>query len=144
MRAENCFATPEKIACARKTAGYLLVEERLGERQPSFDGHDERHAAGAQAEETPEDAAPAQPNVALELRPDPTHQHLDQHAYQRYAVAGDQAPQHETVFLVAAGPGPVQDEQRQQVAEYADRERHRGHDDPGSLRALRNGNGRRR
>lgn len=99
---------------------HLLVKKRFGERQPAFDGHHDGHAPGAQPEEPPQDADPARPHVVPGARPLEGHEHLDQHASERDAIVGGQAPQHETVFLVAARPGPVQYEQCQQVAEYAE------------------------
>jgi len=101
-----------------------LVKKRFGEGQPPFDGHHYGHATGAQSEEPPEDAAAAEPHVLLGAGETDGHEQLAQHAGERYAIVGGQAPQHEPVFLVAAGPRPVQDEQRQQVAEYADGVRH--------------------
>jgi len=96
-----------------------LVKKRFGERQPAFDGHHDGHAPGAQPEEPPQDADPARPHVVPGARPADAHEHLDQHAGEGDAIVGGQAPQHEPVLLVAARPGPVQYEQRQQVAEYA-------------------------
>jgi len=98
-----------------------LVKKRFGERQPPFDGHHYGHAPGTQSEEPPQDADPARPHVVPGARPADTHEHLDQHAGEGDAIVGGQTSQHETVFLVAARPGPVQYEQRQQVTEYAER-----------------------
>jgi len=100
---------------------HLLVKKRFGERQPPLDGHHDGHAPGAQPEEPPQDAEPARPHVLLGARPVDGHEHLDQHAGERDAIVGGQAPQHESMLLVAARPGPVQYEQREQVAEYAER-----------------------
>lgn len=97
---------------------HLLVKKRFGERQPAFDGHHDGYAPRAQPEEPPQDADPARPHVVLGARPLDAHEHLDQHASERDAIVGGQAPQHEPVLLVAARPGPVQYEKRQQVAEY--------------------------
>lgn len=109
---------------------YLLVKERFGEGQPALDSHYDGHATGTETEEPPQHAEPTRPHVVAGLRPRARHGQLDQHAGQRYAIVGGQAPQHETVFLVAAGPGPVEYEQRQQVAEYAEHVRgRRAHED---------------
>lgn len=117
-----------------------MVEKRFGERQPAFDGHDGGHATGAQPEEPPEDVDPAYPHALVRVGEVDADVHEDQHAGERDAVVGDQTAQHEPVFLVAAGPGPVQDEQRQHVAEYAHGVQH-GHADLDSER--RPGGGRR-
>jgi len=81
---------------------HLLVKKRFGERQPAFDGHHDGHTPGAQPEEPPQDADPARPHVVPGARPADTHEHLDQHAGEGYAIVGGQAPQHEPVLLVAA------------------------------------------
>lgn len=107
---------------------YLLVKKRFGERQPPFDGHDHGHATGAQPEEPPQDADPAYPHAPVRLGEVNAGVHEHERAGERDAIVGGQTAQHEPVFLVAAGPGPVQDEQRQHVAEYAYGVRH-GHAD---------------
>lgn len=104
-----------------------MVEKRFGERQPAFDGHHEGHATGAQAEEPHEHEDAAVPQVAFDRIPQHGDRLEREHAEHRDRVVGDHAPQHEPVFLVAAGPRPVQHVQREHV-EHEAAEEHEHHD----------------
>lgn len=100
---------------------YPLVGERFGEGQPPFDGHDEGdHATGLDREEPQQDAEPARPHGGLGARPVLVDEQQDEQSVERDHVADDQAAQHERVFAVAVGPGPVEHVQRQQTAQHAD------------------------